>query len=56
MIKNLTKTTLINAFPIDRTAKILGLRLWKKLDGQRLVIDRTVEETDPIPPYDDPLY
>ena len=56
MKKSFTKTTLTNVLPIDKTARILGLRLWTKLDNQQPVIDRTVEETDPIPPYDDPLY
>ena len=57
MKKIFTKTTLTNAFAINNTAKILGLHLWKKLDSQRSVIDRsTVQEIDPIPPYDDPLY
>ena len=51
------KTTLTNVLFIDKIAKILGLRLWTKLDSQQPVIDRsTVEETDPISPYDDPLY
>ena len=57
MKKSFMKTTLTNVLSIDKIAKILGLRLWTKLDSQQPVIDRsTVEETDPIPPYDDPLY
>ena len=57
MKKKFMKTTLTNVLFIDKIAKILGLRLWTKLDSQQPVIDRsTVEETDPISPYDDPLY
>ena len=57
MKKSFTKTTLTNVLPIDQTAQILGLRLWTKLDSQQPVIDRLiVEQADPIPPYDDPLY
>jgi hypothetical protein len=52
-----TKTMLANATPINKNAKILGLRLLTKLDSQQPVIDRsTVEENVPIPSYDDPLY
>ena len=50
------KTTLTNVLSIDKIAKILGLRLWTKLDSQQPVIDRsTVAQTDPIPPYDESL-
>ncbi|PSB54330.1 hypothetical protein C7B77_18440 [Chamaesiphon polymorphus CCALA 037] len=57
MRKSFTKTTLTNVLPINHTAIILGLRLGTKLDSQRSVIDRSlVAQTDPIPPYDDPLY
>ena len=57
MIKSFTKTTFTNAFPIDKNTKILGLHLGTKLDSQQPVIDRSVcSQTDPIPPYDDPLY
>ena len=33
MKKSFTKTTLTNVLPIDKTAQILGLRLWTKLDS-----------------------
>lgn len=57
MKKSFTKTTLTNVLPIDKVAKILELHLWNKLYSQQLVIDRSiVAQTDPIPPYDDPLY
>lgn len=57
MKKSFTKTTLTNVLPIAQTAQILGLRLWTKLDSQQPVVDRSiVAQTDPIPPYDDPLY
>lgn len=55
--RSFTKITLTNATPINKIAKILGLRLWTKLDSQQPVIARSlVTETAPIPPYDDPLY
>jgi hypothetical protein len=57
MKRSFMKTTLTNALPINKIAKILGLHLGTKLDSQRSVIDRSiVAQTDPIPPYDDPLY
>jgi hypothetical protein len=56
MKRSSTKTTLTNISPINKTAKILGLRLWTKLDSQQPIIDRSLIETPPIPPYDDPLY
>ena len=56
-MKKIMKTTLTNVLSINKVAKILGLHLWTKLDSQQPVIDRTrVTQTDPIPPYDDPLY
>jgi hypothetical protein len=57
MKKTCTKTILTNSLPINNPAKILGLRLGTKLYSQRSVIERSlVAQTDPIPPYDDPLY
>jgi hypothetical protein len=57
MKKSFTKTTLTNVLSIDKTAKISELHLWTKLYSQQPVIDRLiVTQTDPIPPYDDPLY
>ena len=57
MKKSCKKTTLTNSLSINNTAKILGLRFGTKLDSQHPVIDLSiVAQTDPIPPYDDPLY
>ncbi|AFY96877.1 hypothetical protein [Chamaesiphon minutus] len=57
MKKTCTKTTLTNALLINNLAKILRLCLVTKLDSQRSVVERSlVAQTDPIPPYDDPLY
>ena len=48
--KSFMKTTLTNVLPIDKTAQILELRLWTKLDSQQPVIDRSLNKQILFPP------